>query len=227
VLRPVRIVHKLSTTLQENKPMKLGYVIGALAGVIAGAVGAWGVNEYLSIKSELKAVQQSAVAQTTSLDQPQTARPAQTTRLSTVALDFEDLPLCDQLDAIAKSGKSVAQFVANSGRYGEFAAQVTATCNWHSEQLATANSILNPPVVQSAVSQPASVEPVASSHQSAPRRPWNNCNGIREAGESYSAACHEAQIKNDTTWDVHDPIDQRRRNRITGELPSPNGYSAN
>lgn len=212
--------------------MKTGYVVGALAGVAVGVAGTWGItwgiSEYFSIKSDLKAVQQSTSAQPTSLAQFPSSQPTARIPTSTAAPNFEDLPLCDQLDAIAKGGKSVAQFIADSGRYGEFASQVSTTCTWHSEQLATANSILNPPVVQTRIiSQPVSTQSAASSGQSAPNRPWNNCNGIREAGESYSAACHEAQIKNDTTWDFHDPIDQRRPNRRTGELPSPNGYSAN
>ncbi|QYO63624.1 hypothetical protein [Leptolyngbya sp. 7M] len=216
--------------------MKLGYVIGALAGVAAGVAGTWGMNEYFSIKSDLQAVQQSTVvqatpqtkaAQPTSL-QPSVAQSPVAQPTAAAVPNFDDLPLCDQLDAIAKASKSVAQFIADSGRYGQFAAHVSANCSWHSEQLAKANAILNPPVVPTrVVVQSTTVQSAAPSRPSAPSRPWNNCNGIQEPGESYSAACHGAQLRNDSTWGRRDPIDQRRRDPHTGAWPSPNGYSAN
>ncbi|MBF2072863.1 MAG: hypothetical protein IGS50_03735 [Synechococcales cyanobacterium C42_A2020_086] len=138
---------------------------------------------------------------------------------------FEQLPLCDQLDGIAKAGKSVAQFIADSGRYSEFAVQVQANCNWHAEQLQTANAILHPPVVEVPVRTVVRRDPVVVP---APKPPtaWNNCNGIQEPGETYSLACHNSQLANDMIPGHQDPLDlDQRQPDAWGNKPPANGYS--
>lgn len=76
------------------------------------------------------------------------------------SVPFEALSYCDQLDAIARSGKSVSEFVINSGRFDDYAWAVRQDCNWHQEQINVADSVLNPPVLSS-----ANANAVASSQQ--------------------------------------------------------------
>jgi hypothetical protein len=182
--------------------MKSSYIIGAVAVLLAGVAGAWGVSEYRSLNTQLKEVQKAA--QVPSNSATITPSPTQTgTSASTVPSptpstptttiangNFDALPLCDQLDGIANSKKSVSQFIVNSGRYEEFAAQVNTKCTWHAEQLKQADLILHPPI--------ANNPPVASPDDPQPKRtPWNNCNGIQEPGESPSIECEARKAESD------------------------------
>jgi hypothetical protein len=213
--------------------MKSVYLVGSLFAFTVGIGAALGINSYLSAKSELasvKAAQTIAPAQPISTAQlnpnTQATQVAATTAQPAPVENFESLSLCDQMDAIAKSGKSVAQFIADSGRYGEFEANVRANCNWNTEQLNQAYAILNPPVI---TVQPKVV--VVDSPRTAPQpapnpipgKPWNNCNGIAEPGETYSPACDDAQTNNDLNPHPHhhDPIDNRPIDPWTGERVGP------
>lgn len=203
-----------------------GAALAAL-GLVAGVgmtIGVMkGTEQWNSVQREIKdlkaQVQQSPSAAIAQQLQPASASTVQVAQpVEFTPARFEDLPLCDQLDGIAKAGKSVAQFIADSGLYGEFAANVTANCNWHQEQVKIADSILNPPIVtiptvtvssrQNVVLQD---EPIVTNP--APSSSWNNCNGIQEPGESYSSSCASAQEKNDNTWGWRDPEDNRDWNR--------------
>lgn len=211
--------------------MKAVYVFGSLFAFTVGIGAALGINAYLSGQSKSASTQESAVAQTTPTVQPvQSAQPVVASQPAPVQ-NFESMSLCDQMDAIAKSGKSVAQFIADSGRYSEFEANVKANCSWNAEQLNQAYAILNPPVItirpqiieEPVVVQPQPVkEPVVAPPVGI--FPWNNCNGIQEPGESYSVACHKAQAHNDLDpKGPQDPLD----NRVTddfGEKGEVNGY---
>jgi hypothetical protein len=140
--------------------MKSRYIFGAVALVTIGLAGMWGVNEYLSLKSQLEEIQSNAqINAQASPSQPVAPAPSSTPQMAPqsnssppVQINFDDLPLCGQLDAIANERKSVSQFIVNSGRYDEFAAQVTANCNWNAEQLKQADSILHPLVKQQSTS---------------------------------------------------------------------------
>ena len=192
--------------------MKPNYIFSAVAIATVGLAGVWGANEYLSLKSQLEEVQSTAQTAAQAAPSPPVApvpSPAPQSSPSPPA-DFDKLPLCDQLDGLAKSGKSVSQFIANSGRYSEFAAQVTANCDWNAEQLKLADGILHPPAKKAVAQEPslrrqsteANESPVLSSKVPTPRRsPWNNCNGRQEVGESYSADCDARQRGN---WSGHD-----------------------
>lgn len=206
--------------------MKGIYVLSSVLAAIAGISVTVIATQYLSAKSDT-AAKPTEIAQTT---------PAQPAVAPAQPVQFESLPLCDQMDAIAKSGKSVAQFIVDSGRYSDFAASVKTNCNWNAEQLQMANAILNPPVVtvqkivrqktvvvndpapQSPAPQPVPQPPIA--------QPWNNCNGIREAGESYSVRCHQDQAWNDRhpNWPKSP---HNRDNRVEddfGDKGDANGY---
>lgn len=132
--------------------MKLSYISGAIALMAVGAAGMWGVNEYLSLKAQLKEIQPNSkiVVQAPSPQPEVSASPtSQTTPQSSpspsVLANSNNLSLCDQLDSVAKAGKSVSEFIVNSGQYDKFAAEVTTKCNWNVEQLQAANRILHPP----------------------------------------------------------------------------------
>lgn len=206
--------------------------LGLGVGLAGGTVGVlWGIRQQVvsEVTQQVQDLQPVVEVAPQSVPSPSpqspfaaTASPVAVTvaqrpaRQSVTPVKFENLSPCDQLDAIAKGGKSVAEYIVGSG-YENYESQVKANCNWHNEQLAIAWSILNPPVVEVPVttvyreevihsqpSQPAS-QPVHSSR--------NNCNGIREPGESYSASCQEAQQFNDSTWGARDARDNRTWNR--------------
>lgn len=121
---------------------------------------------------------------------------------------FEELDRCEQLDVIAKQGESVANFIAESG-FSLYEPSISFNCPWHKEQLDLAYNILNPPVIhvepvviEQSVRNLSNVsdESYPTDHPTwfgaADRGIWNNCNGVREYGESYSSACHNWQVRN-------------------------------
>jgi hypothetical protein len=192
--------------------MKTTYIMGAAAVVLTGAMAAWGINQYLSLKTQLAAVQEDVQAQ-------KTIQPTSVTAFRTAATpspsptpntqpNFDTLPLCDQLDSLDKAGKSLPEFIVNSRQFQEFADQVNTKCPWHREQLERADRILNPPVA---------AEP-SSPNSDAPRQrhtPWNNCDGFADPGESPSLDCGLKQEQTDQTGRVV-PGDNRppyRRNK--------------
>lgn len=225
--------------------MKVAYIVGSLFAVTVGIGATLAVNAYFSLKSDLASAQQSidqqAADQQATAPNNSTVQPAPTQLVAaspTPAQNFEDLSMCDQLDAVAKSGKSVAQFIASSGRYSEFSAHVTANCNWNAEQLKQANAILNPPVItvkpkiiRPVVIEEPSVQPETPKPHPNPHHPnpwpWNNCNGIREVGESYSVECHESQAWNDRHPNApkgpNDP-DQREEDDFGKKAPANGWY---
>lgn len=205
--------------------MKLNYIIGASAVLLTGVMAAWGVSEYVVLKSQLNEVQkevQPTSLSTTPSPSPQMGNPASTVSPTpspspapSAEPNFDTLPLCDQLDSIAKSGKAISEFIAKSGRYEELATQVITKCNWHAEQLKQADRILHPP--PPVVNEP----PAASLSASEPERaPWNNCNGIQEPGESASEDCAARKKQSDLTGTItpgDNRPDHRRGNRPHGD----------
>lgn len=210
--------------------MKSNYVIGAVA-ALAGIGATLGISTFLSMKSDLASMQRSAVAQTTLTMQPVSS--GQSTLVAATAPasvpNFDNLPLCDQLDAVAKSGKSVAEFIAKSGRYSQFEANVNANCNWNAEQLKQAYAILHPPVVTipTIVQQEQIVvsTPKITPHPF-PKKPWNNCDGIQDPGESYSDECLKIQKWNDAHPNGPKLFGDNRVADPSGKKPEPIPYSA-
>ena len=205
--------------------MKPSYIFSTVAIATVGLAGVWGANEYLSLKSQLEEVQTAAQAEPSPPIVPAPS-PAPSSPSPPAQIDFDKLPLCDQLDSLAKSGKSVSQFIAKSGRYDEFAAQVTANCNWNAEQLKLADRILHLPVKktvaqeQSPRRQPAEANEslMLSSRVPTPRRtPWNNCNGRHEVGESYSAECAATQGGDSWQHDSYDYDEGRSDDRARSQ----------
>lgn len=162
----------------------------------------------------------------------------------TTAPDFAAMPPCDQLDAVAKSGKSVAEFVrADWSRFGG----VVSVCSWHQPQIETAKRVLFPPAesVRRSAAEPPAVKTKARTVTASsgsrtivaerddlngavpmPRTPrqesFNNCDGIQQSGESYSAGCHRAQVLNDAGLATRS--EARRDEREFWDMPA-NGYS--
>lgn len=217
--------------------MKLNYAIASLFALTVGVGVTLAANAYFSMKSELDSIQNATAAPALPVNQPVPAATEAVAVAPPPVKNFDDLPLCEQMDALAKSGKSIAQFIAQSGRYSEFAAHVTANCNWHAEQLKQANAILHPPVVtvptiirqRVVVEAPAETPaPVITPPSPTPSYPkpwaWNNCNGIQEPGESYSVACHKAQADNDLYPNQpQNPLDKRQTDDF-GNKAEQNGY---
>lgn len=218
--------------------MKSNYVVIAVSALAVG-IGTLGISAFLSMKSELASLQQNSVTPVIPATPIASTQPTQATQVTQPVAtnpapikDFESLSPCEQMDAIAKSGKSVAQFIADSGRYSEFEAHVNANCNWNAEQLQLADAILNPPVVtiprivreETIVVTDPAPQPPSPRPTTPPSGPWNNCNGIHEPGESYSVKCHEAQTWNDRHphW-PQDPTDKRVTDDF-GEKPPATGY---
>ncbi|MEM6519721.1 MAG: hypothetical protein AAF722_10385 [Cyanobacteria bacterium P01_C01_bin.70] len=62
--------------------------------------------------------------------------------------DFDRLSACEKLDAIAKAGKSVPDYIAGSG-YRQFDNEIRSTCDWHLESLNVAlNSLGREPAFE-------------------------------------------------------------------------------
>lgn len=68
---------------------------------------------------------------------------------------FETLPICQQLDSIAKSGKSVSDFIKNSSDIGQIKAEINSNCDWHSEQLQRAVEPPSSPITHTASLSPS------------------------------------------------------------------------
>lgn len=90
-------------------------------------------------------------AQATQVSQPETSR-----------IPFQALSYCDQLDALDKSGKSVFQFILNSGDFNGYIWAAKSQCSWHREQANVA--YLNSPAAKPTrtIQQPSYPRQVAS-----------------------------------------------------------------
>jgi hypothetical protein len=192
-------------------------------------------------------VQQTRLTQQTtaqSVVQPVATTPASVPAVPQ-SIPFEQLSPCDQLDSVARAGKSVSEFLVVAHQVNDLAkykAAVSSTCPWNNEQLAVAGRIINPPIV----AQPSVVRQSSGGSGTSggisggstivirerPAPAWNNCNGVQEPGESYSARCETAQELNDAglgnRWSNR--VDNRPRSEIdpgwhTGRQGSANGYS--
>lgn len=228
-------------------------VIGLSAGVgltiSANAVSQW----YGALRQDIKlAASRSSQPVETPASPAATisvsaSTPATSTPATSTPTSFESLSPCDQLDAIARAGKSVSEFLIASARVHDltkYQIAISSACPWNAEQLQVADRVLNPPVIVSApvvtVSGGSSVsDSVRSSSGSSRSAPaWNNCNGIHEPGESHSATCAAAQMENDriitngfmkplNPEDVRDPALMPRK--VEGGTFVPNysqGYNA-
>ncbi|MFM7425124.1 MAG: hypothetical protein ACKO7W_09065 [Elainella sp.] len=195
-----------------------GIIIGVFD-VLPGATGLeLGVTDGMFATTKYVSPPQQAAAQplaqppaTTLVSAPASA-PAAAVQPTAAAPAFEILPPCDQLDAVAKSGKSVADFVkADWAKYGG----AGSICAWHQPQIDVAYRLLNPPAPVRATARRSSSSGGGNSSggssggtvviQQAPQG-FNNCNGRRDPGESYSAACE--------SW-------QRQQPRPRPEPPAP------
>lgn len=199
-----------------------------------------GVNDGLF--SDIKYVSPSSPqSQQTAAPSPQLIAASTTVSASapstTVAAvpNFDLLSPCDQLDSVAKSGKSVSEFLVAAARVNDLAkyqVAIGSVCPWNAEQLQVADRVLNPPVVvvkPKVVWQPSSSSGGSSSgsntaltRQPAPSSGWNNCNGIQEAGESYSANCHRSQVLNDAGLGTPQT---RKSDERQWDMPA-NGYNS-
>lgn len=189
-----------------------------------------------------------SVAAAVPVSSPAPASPAAAPSPTTPAIvSFDVLSPCEQLDSIARSRKPVSEFLVAAARVNDLAkyqAAINSTCPWNAEQLQVADRILNPPVIVTApvVTVSSGRSSSSSSGSSGGGAPaWNNCNGVQEPGERYSARCEGAQREND--WIIKNgymkplnEVDQRPSWRQpsppTGGDPRPadppydRGYSA-
>lgn len=118
---------------------------------------------------------------------------------------------------------------------------IGSTCPWNAEQLQVADRVINPPIVVQHSTVVRQIESLSGNSAAArvelpltPVQQWNNCNGIQEAGESYSARCETAQEMNDAGQgnDWSERVDNRpHREFDPGWNPRrqgpANGYSGN
>lgn len=221
--------------------------------VLPGATGLeLGVNDgmfsdikYVSPPQQVQAAASAPAASPILVSATAPAQPASqaASPIAAAAPNFDLLPPCDQIDSVAKSGKSVSEFLVAAGRVGslpKYQTAIASICPWNAEQLVVADRVLNPPVVvvkprvirSSGVVEASSSRSSGSSSSSsssswtpaAPAPRWNNCNGIQEPGESYSGRCEAAQEA------VDDGTASRRQKRIDNRPPDSdrpaNGYSA-
>jgi hypothetical protein len=205
----------------------------AVAGLVAGVGLTMGSNfivkQYTELRQDIKAASQRTVPAPTS--------PILISAISApVSKNFDQLTPCEQIDSISKSGQSVSEFLVAANRVNDLAkykVAIGSVCPWNAEQLQVADRMINPPVVvvkQRVVKQTQVVEASGSGSSSsvksapAPAPVWNNCNGVQEPGESYSAACHIRQLEDHikSSQSKSDPKPQEN----TAPLPHDPGHSA-
>lgn len=222
----------------------VGLVTGIGLTVSANSIGKW----YAELRQDIR-----LAATQTSQTSSQSIPPASPVSSPSVLISanstaqpisFEQLSPCEQLDSVAKSSKSVAEFLVAANRVndlGKYKTAIASTCPWNAEQLSVADRIINPPIV---VVKPKVVQQSAGSsggggsrtvviRESAPMPAWNNCNGVQEPGESYSARCDAAQQENDKILKNGflkplNPVDERPTSRQpsqSGNAPYQRGYS--
>jgi len=125
---------------------------GFIAGIgVGAAASATGVAGYLGFQQLIQVDQSRTVGQFQPEEPELTeATPKPTVQsVATAALisqperietakpvSFEALSYCEQMDAIAKSGKSLSAFIAASGDRSGYLWAVKSKCNWHSSQAA-------------------------------------------------------------------------------------------
>lgn len=225
----------------------VGITLGVGLTLGANAIGQW----YTALRQDIR-LAASKNAQPSQPIVSVSSPSASTTLISASApVSFEALSPCEQLDSIARSGKSVAEFLvasANVNDLAKYQAAIASICPWNAEQLQVADRVLNPPVIVAApvVTVSSGSSSGGSSGRSSgvlqPAPAWNNCNGVQEPGESYSARCETAQEMNDAG--IGNSWSQRVDNRLPWR-PNPgsidpgfgrppggregpaNGYSAN
>lgn len=143
---------------------------------------------------------------------------------------FESLSQCGQLDALAKGGKSVSEFILSSADPNAYIHAVKVECNWHQSQADVAWNVLNPPAI---VVQPTVVERSVSVSTSsgsswqpaAPSPRYNNCNGIQEWGEAYSAECDQKQAEQQRPDPVRSAWNDGRGDNWAVPERHDNGYN--
>jgi hypothetical protein len=224
----------LSGQTREGVAIGVFDVLPGATGLELGVTdGMFASTQYVSPPLSQQATQPSPQPSTTLVSaSPAPASAAPTAAAQPVA--FDSLTPCDQLDSLTRAGKSISEFLVSAHRVNDlskYKSAIASTCPWNNEQLQVADRVINPPVV---VVKPRVVRQssggssgggtVVVREPAAPR--WNNCNGIQEPGESYSARCEAAQRENDQTLRNNfmkplNPIDERP---LSSGRPA-NGYS--
>ncbi|MEM6839976.1 MAG: hypothetical protein AAF609_24465 [Cyanobacteria bacterium P01_C01_bin.120] len=102
--------------------------------------------------------------------------------------DFESLSACGKLDAIARAGKSVPAYIADSG-YQQFDDEIRSTCNWHSESLDVALNRLNLVPEFEALSACGKLDAIAASGKSVSQ--YIAGSGIGEFSADINSMCRE------------------------------------
>jgi hypothetical protein len=217
---PFKTAEVKSRIKQGNRMMPLFYSIGAIA------------DGFREAQQQTASSSPQPVATSTAV-----LASAPSTTVAVVP-SFDSLPPCNQLDSVAKSGKPVSEFLVAAARVNDLAkyqVAIGSVCPWNAEQLQVADRVLNPPVVvvkPQVVWQPSSSSGGSSSgsntmviREPAPSSGWNNCNGVQESGESYSARCETAQEMNDAgvgnSWSGR--VDNRPKMIDPGFGGYPNG----
>lgn len=91
--------------------------------------------------------------------------------------------LCQEMDAVSKAGESVAKFISNSGRSDNYIQAASVMCTWHQRQADEAEIIIEERTNQNDSGWFGSQE----------QGIWNDCDGIKDPGETFSSACANRQ----------------------------------
>jgi hypothetical protein len=107
--------------------------------------------ELASVESGSEPIASSSVH--ASISEPLEPAPSASTpqvEVSTTIAEFDSLSYCDQMDALDRAGKSVSEFVLNSGLFSQYDQAQQSECPWHRSQLDLAYQILYPPLIAAA-----------------------------------------------------------------------------
>jgi hypothetical protein len=82
---------------------------------------------------------------------------------------FETLSYCDQLDALARARKSIAEFILNASDPSGYIWAGRSQGSWHREQAEVASLVLNPPAPAAVATRNSTARPQAAFYPSMPQ----------------------------------------------------------
>jgi hypothetical protein len=122
----------------------------AAAGLVAGVGLVSGLSGQPSPQSSPQSSPQNQVVESLPAVNPPAASPVVQHQRPAVQISFDQLSPCEQIESVAKSGKSVSEFLVAANRVNDLAkykVAIGSVCPWNAEQLQVADRLINPPVV--------------------------------------------------------------------------------
>lgn len=98
---------------------------------------------------------------------------------------FAALSYCDQMDALGRAGKSIADFIVSTADPNGYIWAGRSQCSWHSDQTDVADAILNPPISEPVVASTPTFQAQEASYPSFQRSASSRASAPRFVPNSY------------------------------------------